>query len=1125
MRTPPSWMNALMFAAFTSLFISPSLSAEPSRCDSWVARVESIQGQVQTRVGDTDPWRGVTLHETLCPGDRIRVGAESRAALVLRNETLLRLDQLTTLTLSGLAQPQDSWLDIFSGIVEIISRVPGALKIKTPFVNAAIEGTEFVVSVTQTEGSVTVLEGRVLAENSYGSLVLGPGQSAAAGVGQPPQARIGVRPRDAVQWALYYPPLLDRRVLTVRDSSPWHEAMVASLTAYENSDIGAAFSAISAVVEPSDGRFFAHRAALRLIVGRVDEAAADIERAQRLAPGNAHALALRSLIALSQNEKERSIALAREAVDADAQSVPAWIALSYAQQGLFDIQGAAGSVSRALNLDQDDSLVWARLAELQLSLGDTLHAREAAQRALELSPRSSRARTMLGFVYLSSMDVARARNEFEQAITSDSADAMPRLGLGLAIIRTGDLAAGRREIEIAAILDPNNALIRSYLGKAYYEEKRGRLAESQFALAKTLDPADPTPFFYDAIRKQTENRPVEALRDLQKSIELNDNRAVYRSRLLLDQDLAARSASLARVYADLGFQQLALVEGWKSVIADPTNYSAHRFLADSYSALPGHEVARVSELMQAQLLQPLNINPIQPQITEANLFILDGAGPTDGSLNEYTSLFHRDRFVLQATGIAGSEDTRGYEVVQSGLQDRVSYSLGRLDYRTEGFRTNNDIDQWINTAFVQGQLSPSTSLQAEARDLKRENGDVVLRFDPNNFSALRRELRETNFRRLGLHHALIPGSDLVISASSQDSTFIQNETFPAFGSTTKFSEQLESRGIEVQHLFRGGGFHTIAGGGHYDAKGTQLTVVEFAFPCPFPTCEFPQPVEIRHNNAYLYSYFHVRSDAHVVLGASADRFRDRQITRDHVNPKLGLTWDIDEGTTLRVAAFRTLKRSLVSNQTVEPTVVAGFNQFFDDPAGGTDSYRSGLAINHRFAATLQGGLESTSRHLWVPFTDLLTSQPEEARWSEHIARAYLYWTPDTRFAIGTEYEYEKLDRGTDFQLNEIVNSRTNRLPLSVRYFGAGGITARLRTTHVDQQGVFSNLTTATSAPGHDQFWVTDAEVEYRLPGRRGFVTVGAKNLFGEKFHYQDTDPGRPRFVPERITFVRVSMVF
>ena len=178
---------------------------------------------------------------------------------------------------------------------------------------------------------------------------------------------------------------------------------------------------------------------------------------------------------------------------------------------------------------------------------------------------------------------------------------------------------------------------------------------------------DPTPWFYDAIRKQTVNRPVEALHDLQKSIELNDNRAVYRSQLMLDDDLAARSASLGRIYRDIGFQQLALVEGWKSVNMAPDNYSAHRLLADTYSTLPRHEIARVSELLQSQLLQPINITPVQPQLAESNLFILEGAGPADLAFNEFNSLFNRNRLALQGSGIVGNNDTWGDELVQSGV--------------------------------------------------------------------------------------------------------------------------------------------------------------------------------------------------------------------------------------------------------------------------------------------------------------------------------------------------------------------------------------------------------------------------------------------------------------------------
>ena len=43
---------------------------------------------------------------------------------------------------------------------------------------------------------------------------------------------------------------------------------------------------------------------------------------------------------------------------------------------------------------------------------------------------------------------------------------------------------------------------------------------------------------------------------------------------------------MAQIYNDLGFQQRALVEGWKSVNTDPADFSGHRFLADTYAFCP-----------------------------------------------------------------------------------------------------------------------------------------------------------------------------------------------------------------------------------------------------------------------------------------------------------------------------------------------------------------------------------------------------------------------------------------------------------------------------------------------------------------------------------------------------------
>ena len=102
------------------------------------------------------------------------------------------------------------------------------------------------------------------------------------------------------------------------------------------------------------------------------------------------------------------------------------------------------------------------------------------------------------------------------------------------------------------------------------------------------------------------------MRDLERSIELNDNRAPFRSRLLLDSDAATRGVSLGQIYDDLGFQQLGINEAANSLELDPTNAAAHRFLADLYLGEPRLEAARLSAQLQAQMLQPVGRNPVQP---------------------------------------------------------------------------------------------------------------------------------------------------------------------------------------------------------------------------------------------------------------------------------------------------------------------------------------------------------------------------------------------------------------------------------------------------------------------------------------------------------------------------------
>ncbi|UCD34578.1 MAG: FecR domain-containing protein, partial [Nitrospiraceae bacterium] len=577
--------SALLLSA--QMLITNAAFAEVT-CEQWAGKAVKVQGDVMVRRSSTGEESPLRLNDVLCPGDMITVSKHGRAGIQLPARTLAQLDQGTSLIFTEPEKAEFSLINILRGIVHFMSRTPQTLEVKTPFVNAGVEGTEFVISVLGTETLLTVFEGTIRAHNDLGPMIIEKGQSARARTGEPPEPYTVARPRDSVRWALYYLPLYDLSEADIPDEgAPWQSALRESVSHFREGDLSKAFMSLDPIQESvPDHRFYLYRASLLLAVGRVDEAEEDLSRVLGMREENSDALALQSVIAVAQNDKEQAMSLAGRAAAADPRSTTAQMAMSYVLQSKLDLKGALMSSKNAVAFEPENSLAWARLAEMHQSFGELDRALEAAEKAAALNPRLSRTQTVLGYSYLTQVKTGDARDAFEQAIVLDQADPLPWMGLGLAKIREGKLEEGRSDLEVAAVLDPGNSLARSYLGKAYYEEKEEDFAGDQYAMARELDPKDPTPFFYDAIRKQSMNRPVEALKDMQKAIALNDNRAIYRSKLLLDEDLAARSAAQARIYSDLGFQQLALVEGWKSVNTDPGNYAAHRFLADSYSKLP-----------------------------------------------------------------------------------------------------------------------------------------------------------------------------------------------------------------------------------------------------------------------------------------------------------------------------------------------------------------------------------------------------------------------------------------------------------------------------------------------------------------------------------------------------------
>jgi tetratricopeptide (TPR) repeat protein len=1108
--------------------------------EEWVARAATVQGTVEARrVGETQ-WQPVKLNDAFRPGDTIRVQERSRADLALRDQSVLRLNANTTMTVEAVAESRTWVVDLLRGAAYFLSSGPRRLNVRTAFATAGVRGTEFYVGVEADKAVFTIFEGTVVAQNDTGTLTLVGGQSAVAVAGKAPGLLTVVRPRDAVQWALYYPPVLYFSPEELAQGTDWRDAVRRSLEQQRSGDLQKAFDAISGVPDTvADPRFFAYRASLLLAVGRVDGAGADIGRALSLAPNDANALALQAIIALVQGDNDKALTSAQSAVQAAPNSATANIALSYARQARFDLDGARVVLQTAVLLEPKNALAWARLAELHSSVGELDRSLEAAQKAVELEPNLSRTQTILGYAYLTQVKTGPARAAFEKALALDQADPLPRLGLGLAKIREGDLSGGTTDMEIAS-LDPNNALVRSYMGKAYFEQKREGLDEREFRVAKELDPKDPTPWFYDAIRKQTANQPVEALQDVEKAIELNDNRAVYRSRLLLDSDVAARSASLGRIYSDLGFQGLALSEGWKSVNIDPTNFSAHRLLADSYSVLPRHEIARVSELLQSQLLQPSNLTPIQPRLAEGSLGLIAAAGPGALSFNEFNRLFTSDGLSVQASGLAGGNKTLAGEAVVAGLYGMTSFSVGYTDFKTDGWRENALQNDRIGNAFLQLELSPQTSVQAEFRKRDRKLGDPELKFFFEDVDPNLKQTEERSTYRLGLRHALEPNSIVLGSFIYQRSKVFLRDNDANFTQNDQEFPGIRSTGGELQHIYRSGWVNLTSGIGSVGTKATETAIVGF-FP-PFDI--FNQSIQSeegsKSSNAYVYANFNAAKDLTITVGASYDKFEpDNTLNnqkRDQVNPKLGVTWSPVAGTTLRAAAFRVLTRSLISDQTLEPTQVAGFNQFYND-AGATDSRRYGVAVDQKFSRTVFGGIELSRRDLSVPFRfvdfdpntgAVIADEVRRADAEENLGRAYLFWTPRAWVALSAEYQRERFvnDENVAFSFR---NVQTERLPLGVKFFDPSGLSFSLRGTYIKQHGEFVHSTVPTLTgcceAGSDNFFLVDASLSYRLPKRNGFITAGVTNLTDRHFRYQETDLSNASIQPVRMGFARVTLAF
>ena len=746
------------------------------------AKILEVENIVQATKGAQGAWTPAAKEQPLAVGDRIRTRQRSRATLRLTDLYTMRLEQFTTLEIeAGLFDQAKPGLKVGGGAAFIFSREKaGEIDIKTPGANGAMRGTQLYVQVAADGTSrFQVLEGQVELENPQGKLLLDAGDAGEAVPGQAPKRTAVIEANNLLQWALYYPAVLDPDELDLGGQ----KAIGRSLAAYREGDLlGALESYPAAAPRGTAGRLY--RAAVLLAVGSLDEAERDLKGVPAGHPGRRAIERMIAAVKFREREPwaDESLRTAGEA-----------IAESYYRQSRSDLVGAREAARIATTIAPRNGYAWTRLAELEFSFARNREARAALASGLEFTPRNARAHALQGFILSADNEIDAARQSFEEAVRLDGALGNGWLGLGLTKTRKGDLAGGRADIQTAATVEPTQSIFHSYLGKALSMEGRPQEARKDLDLARRLDPNDPTPLLYSAIELLQENRVNEAVSDLEQSILLNDNRRVYRSKLLLDQDRAVRGANLARIYQAAGMQDVAVREATLAVENDYTNPSAHFFLANSFDVLRDpnriqlrYETPWFNELLLGNLLAPVGGGPLSQFVSQQEYSKLLDADGLGGSIISEIRSNGESRSIASVFGNSGN----------------FSFGIDAFYRYYNGDRPNNESSLQEIYGQFKWQVTPDDIFYFLGKWQDQHGGD---NFQTYNNQPLEpyldfQETQEPGLLLAGWNHRWAPGSNTLFLAGrlSADQTLVNPQS-------TQLLVERDSAGLRPGFIQNNGG--------------------------------------------------------------------------------------------------------------------------------------------------------------------------------------------------------------------------------------------------------------------------------------------------------------------------------
>ncbi len=178
-----------------ALFIRAGTAAA---ADAIKATFTEVKGEVKVSTGPAARWHVAEKGMRCGPGATIKTGPRGYAQLLFDDESALRLEKNTKVTLRQAEREKGVrafLVEMFNG--RLLSNIPHANKfgktkfqVKTPGCSAAVRGTQFVMESSTSGASVAVYEGSVAAENpnAKGTVEVAANQQTEVSGDRPPAA-------------------------------------------------------------------------------------------------------------------------------------------------------------------------------------------------------------------------------------------------------------------------------------------------------------------------------------------------------------------------------------------------------------------------------------------------------------------------------------------------------------------------------------------------------------------------------------------------------------------------------------------------------------------------------------------------------------------------------------------------------------------------------------------------------------------------------------------------------------------------------------------------------------------------------------------------------------------------